>query len=70
MTSKQAQVAGSFPNLSLRRYIGQFDVGLEGITARAVAFKLHLFHLRGSLALLRNADADSRAGADRVRYAY
>src|SRR5712691_224775 len=45
MASKQAQVAGSFPNLSLRLHIGQFDVGLEGITARAVALKLHLLHL-------------------------
>ncbi len=55
MASKQTQVAGLFSNLSFRLQIGQFDAGMEGITACAVALKLHLCHLQGSLVLLRNS---------------
>ena len=52
MASKQAQVAGLFSNQSLRLQIGQFDAGMEGITACAGALKTHLKHPFGSLALL------------------
>src|SRR5258708_4912464 len=41
IASKQAHVARSFSNLNLGLHVGQFDVGLKGITARAMAIKLH-----------------------------
>jgi hypothetical protein len=44
MASKKAEVAGSPCNLSFQSHIGQFDVGLEGITTCTVALKLHLSH--------------------------
>src|SRR6266404_1264036 len=45
IASKQAHVARSFSNLSIGLHVGQFDAGLEGITARAMAIKLHSLHL-------------------------
>src|SRR3989442_13944259 len=55
MASEEAQVAGLCLSLSFRLQIGQFDTGMEGITPCAVALKLHLYHLRGSLAPLCNS---------------
>jgi hypothetical protein len=52
VASKQAQGAGLFSNQSLRLQIGQFDARMEGITACAVALKLHLKHPFGSFRLL------------------
>jgi len=52
VASKQAQVAGLFSSQNLRLQIGQFDAGMEGITARAVAFKMHSRPPFGILALL------------------
>src|SRR6266513_2801047 len=49
MASKNTEVAGSPFNRSFRLHIGQFDVGLEGITTCTVALKLHLSHHPRSL---------------------
>ena len=52
VASKKAEVAGSPCGPSFRLHIGQFAVGLEGITTCAVALKLHLLYLPGNFEVL------------------